>query len=345
MIDHVAPNGSAAVDFEYLVPGMNELHIHGCLGYSVKDTEEEKAVSWLRQLARHGVTGVVVSPCSAPIDVMRASVDFFAGLMEKRIPGAAHILGIHLEGPFMNPLRRGGMLEQDLILPSVESYKRIAGGHEDRIRIVSMAPEMPGADEVIRYLTAHGVHVNAGHSDATAAQMRRAISLGVDGVTHFFNAARPIHHREPGLLTEALLTPGVFLEMISDQVHLAPEILKLVVQAAGARRVAMITDCVPLTGQPDGQYGDIIVKNGSPRLLDGTLAGSGQLMDQDMRGLIEIGIDPWDVFCMASNTPARRIALRNEGDIAPCFHANLLGLNEDFRVGSVFLDGEENPVD
>ena len=195
---------------------------------------------------------------------------------------------------------------------------------------------------MIRFLRSLGVRTNAGHSNATAAEMRAAIDTGLDGVTHFFNAARPIHHREPGLLVEALLHDEVYCEMISDLVHLAPETVRFLVRFAGVNRVAMITDAVPLTGLADGEYGEIVVTDGSPRKRDGTLTGSRWLHDQDARALMnQAGIDPWDVFYMACHTPARRIGLTDCGDIAPGLRADLVCMSEDYHVLSTFVSGRQ----
>ena len=271
---------------------------------------------------------------------MRGAVRLFASLADREEPDGARVLGVHLEGPFINVAKKGGMRAECVLPPSPENWRRITGDCEGAVRLVSLAPEIPGAAEMIRYLSGRGIRVNAGHSDATATEMRAAIAEGLDGVTHFFNAARPIHHREPGLLVEALLHDEVYCEMIADLVHLAPETVRFLVKCAGAGRIAMITDAVPMTGVEDGEYGDIVVTDGSPRKRDGTLTGSRWLHDQDVRGLIfRAGIDPWDVFRMACLTPARRIGLTDAGDIAAGFRADLVCMTEDYRVLSAWVSG------
>ncbi len=341
VIRRVTRDAGPACDVPVLVPGMIDVHIHGGRGYSVRETDPGRAAAWLRMLAAHGVTGVLASPSTAPADDIRRACEFYAGIMENPVPGGAKVLGLHLEGPFINPVRKGGMDESSVLAPTAENWERITGSAAWAVRLISLAPEMPGAPELIRFLRLRGVRVNAGHSDATAEEMRRAIGEGLDGVTHFFNAARPIRHRDPGLLAEALVHDGVYCEMISDLVHLLPETIRMLAQAAGSARVEMITDAVPMTGMRDGEYDRIVVTDGSPRLHDGTLTGSRWLNDRDARALIsDVGLDPWDVFRMASNTPARRVGLTNVGDIAPQYRADLAAMTDDYRVLYTLVDGE-----
>lgn len=340
IIQRITQNVTGKIDVPVLIPGMTDLHIHGFMGYNIMDPNPDKAKAWLRRLAAHGVTGVLSSPATAQIAKMREATALYAGLMEERTPGCAHVYGIHLEGPFINPEKKGGMDPKAIVSPSVENYEAIVGSYGFAIKQVTLAPEMPGASELIRYLVKRGVRVNAGHSNATAEEMRDAISIGVTGVTHFFNAARPIAHRDPGLLTEAMITPSVFCEMISDLVHLAPEIIRMLVQAVGPRRISIISDAGALTGMPDGIYGDIKMVDGSPRLMDGTLTGSRIMMDEMVYALIDEGIDPWDVVCMASWTPIQRIGLLARGDIAPLYAADLTAMTEDFKVLFTVLDGQ-----
>lgn len=323
-----------------LVPGMIELHVHGSLGYNAASPNEEENTVWLERLATHGVTGVLPTLSSSPPEKIREAIAFYGDMMQAPVPSGAKVLGVHLEGPFLNLKKKGGINGQYILSPSIEHYQRLLGEHANAVKLITVAPELEHAAELIRYCKQNGVCVNAGHSDASAEEMRQAIACGLDGVTHFFNAAKPITHRDPGFLTEALLNESVFCEMVSDLCHLAPEILRLLVKTAGAKRLAVVTDAVPLTGMPDGRYGDRVVIDGSPRLENGTLTGGRYLMDACVRALIEIGISPWDVFCMASNTPARRIGLQDVGDIAPSYRADLVAMDEDYRVLFTLIDGK-----
>ncbi len=324
----------------FLIPGMIELHTHGSLGYDVSAPDSEKNADWLRRLAQHGVTGVLPTTAShAPADLQRA-ISFYNGIMCRPIESGAKILGVHMEGPFLNKAKKGGMIEEHILAPSVESFRQIVGAYESTVKQITLAPEEDGAIALIRYLKEHGIRVNAGHSNATAEEMRRAIDAGLDGVTHFFNAAHPILHRDPGFLTEALLNDGVFCEAVCDLVHIAPEMIRLLIKCAGAKRMIAVTDSVFETGLPDGVYGDRIVTDGSPRLFDGTLTGGRYLTDDCARALIGIGIDPWNVFCMTSHTPALRLGLTNAGDIAPGYTADLVEMDESYRVLRTVIDGK-----
>ena len=329
-------------DVPVLIPGMIDLHIHGCIGYNcMSHMEAEKAESWLHSLAVHGVTGVLPGLSTAPVDSMRKAMDFFTHYYDHPAPACARVHGIHLEGPFCNPVKKGGMNENAMIAPTVENYEAIVGDNGYAVRLLALAPELPGAVDLIRWLTLPNVPISACHSNATCEEMVAAIEAGLTGVTHFFNAARPIGHRDPGLLTAAIIDPRVFCELVGDQVHVRPEVMRMLIQAVGPRRITLITDCGELTGLPDGRYGDLIVVDGSPRKLDGTLTGSCKLMDRVVRDLIQTGFDPWEVFCMACNTPAKRIGLTTHGDIAPQYTADLVAMTDDYQILYTLIDGEK----
>lgn len=342
VISRITQDATGEPDVPVLIPGMIDLHIHGCMGYNcATHLEAEKAEQWLHDLAQHGVTGVLPGLSTGPVDRMREGMDFFAHYYENPVAGCARVHGIHLEGPFCNPVKKGGMNEKYMIAPTVENYEAIVGDKGYAVRLLALAPELPGAVDLIRWLVKRNVPVNACHSNATCEEMNTAIEAGLTGVTHFFNAARPIAHRDPGLLVAAMIVPHVFCELVGDQVHVRPEVIRMLVQAMGPRRIALITDCGELTGLPDGRYGDLVVVDGSPRKLDGTLTGSCKLMDRMVRDLIAAGLDPWDVFCMACNTPARRIGLTTHGDIAPRYTADLVAMTDDYQVLFPVIDGEK----
>ena len=324
-----------------LIPGMIELHVHGSLGYNASFGDACENAVWLRRLASHGVTGVLPTLSSSPAQKICRAVAFYDDVRRQPIANAARVFGVHLEGPFLNAEKKGGIDGRYLHAPSVAHFQSLCGAHEEAVKLITVAPELEGSQELIRYLRDRGICVNAGHSNATAEQMREAIACGLDGVTHFFNAARPMTHRDPGFLTAALLNPNVYCEMVSDLVHVAPEVLCLLVRTAGPRRMAVVTDAVTLTGMPDGRYGDRVVVEGSPRLENGTLTGGRYLMDDCARALIGIGLDPWDVFCMTSHTPSRRIGLTNVGDIAQGLDADLVAMDEQYQVLFTMIGGEE----
>lgn len=342
VIHHISQDAGEDCDVPVLIPGMIDLHVHGFNGFDVNITNHKQAAAWLELEAAHGVTALLATVSSAPMGDIRASVGLFDELTEKPVESGSKVLGVHLEGPFISIKRKGGMNEETICPPSIENYKKMTDGHEKAIKLISLAPEIEGAAELICYLRDRNVCINAGHSDATAAEMQRAVSLGVDGVTHFFNAARPIHHRDPGMLTAALLDKDVYCEMISDMEHLAPEIIHLLIQTAGAHRIAVITDSISFTGMPDGEYGETVVIHGAPKKRkDGTPNGGCCLMDDCVRKLISIGVDPWDVFCMTSYTPARRIRMNRLGDIAPLHMADMVAMDETYHVLFTVVNGRK----
>ena len=292
LIERIERDASASeCTVPLIIPGMIELHTHGSFGYDVCMPERAGCEAWLCRLAARGVTGVLPTTDSESPQELQGALAFYSSAMDNPIPDGAKVLGVHMEGPFLNKSKKGGMKEEYIIPPSIDAFRKITGVYRGAVKQITLAPEMDGALALVRYLRAQGIRVNAGHSDATAEEMRRATEAGLDGVTHFFNAARPIHHREPGLLAEALLHDEVYCEAVCDLVHLAPEILQFLIKCVGARRLCAITDAVRETGLPDGVYGDRVVKDGSPRLFNGTLTGGRYLSDDCACALIEIGVD------------------------------------------------------
>jgi len=339
-IQSVQPITAQTYDYPLLVPGYIEQHIHGGHFYCVENPDAEAGAQWLQEEAKHGVAALYPSPSTHAVSIMKRGTEIFSEYMKHRVEKGAAVLGIHLEGPFVNPVRKGGMEEESILPPSIEALQEIAGQYLDQIKLVSLAPEMDGADELLQFLVSHHIKINAGHSDATAEQMKHAIECGVDGITHFFNATRPIHHREPGLLAIGMMNPSVYCEMIGDLVHLSPDTIRFLVQMVGPSRICLITDAIEYTGVEDGIYGDKQVVNGSPRLMDGTLLGSRYLMDKVVQSLIGIGLDPFDVFRMASWTPAQRMGEKDLGNLAPGYRAMITALDEKYNVKNTFIDGK-----
>ena len=256
-------------------------------------------------------------------------------------------LGIHLEGPFISHARRGVHPVEHLLPPSVETFERFWQAARGRIRIMTLAPELEGAIELIAAAAARGVCVSLGHSDADFATAERGIAAGARHATHTFNAMRPLAHRDPGIVGAVLTDNRVTADIIADGIHLDPSIVKLVAQAKGPDQTVLITDATAATGMPDGRYRlgsiEVDVKDGQCT-CDGKLAGSVLTMDRAVRNLARFA--EWDLplaVGAASRNPARVVGSNNKGVLAPGSDADFVVLDFEGNVLRTFIAGQECP--
>ncbi len=321
-----------------LIPGLIDLQVNGGAGIDCSRCGPDGYDVLGRYLAATGVTAYLPTVVSAPLDGMRRALEVAAAAMPRRGALPA-ILGVHMEGPYLNPLRRGAHRSQDLRHPSVEEIEETFRRARGALRMVTLAPELEGAEAVVRRLTAEGVLVALGHTDAGYDEIRAAAQWGARMVTHVFNAMRGIHHREPGAAGGALLTPALTVGVIADLVHLHPAVLALIARVAGPGRVALVTDAVPAAGMERGTFTlgpqTVELRNGVPRLGDGTLAGSVLQMVRAVLNFAEAaGVGLRDAVQAASVVPARLLGLGRKGRIARGCDADLVVLDRD---GSVVL--------
>ncbi len=335
-------------DAKTIAPGFIDIHAHGGNWYDVMAPDRDSLAEWLLILAKHGVTGVLIGVYTHPIEKMQYCMDFYAEAMKEQSAGkypGAQMLGVHLEGPFVSKKRLGAMDTSSVQSPSVETFLKICHGHEDIVRLIALAAEEEGAPELIAYCRSRGIRISLGHSNATAEEARYAFAAGVSGITHFFNAAPPMHHRDPGMLMEALLSKGVFAETICDLQHVKAEALLLLHAVKGSERMMIISDSVQTTGLPDGEYqvsdsapgGYYIIQNGATYVPGGTLAGGGAYSDRAIRNLVSIGIPFQDALCMASQTPAQYLGLDDLGKLIPGAKANFVLLDAENNVCSACI--------
>jgi len=248
---------------------------------------------------------------------------------------------MHLEGPFLSPLRKGAHDERNIVAPDLELAARLLAA--GKVTMMTLAPERPGALDLVTMLVEHGVVVSCGHSDATAAEAKAAFGRGASVVTHLFNAQRPFAHREPGIAGAALDSDAIS-SIIVDGLHLAEETVRIVMAAAPGR-IALITDSVSAAGRPDGRYplGDrtVTVRDGAVRLDDGTLAGSVLTMDQAVRNTIDLGVPFEDAVAAASAVPARAVRRNDLGSLRPGSVADVVVLDDALFVLRTLVGGEE----
>lgn len=329
-----------------LIPGMIDVHIHGANGYDMMDGTEQSIQQVSRACASSGCTSFLATSVSSTIEDLLGMINSV-----KRVIGreeGAIIAGIHLEGPYLNRKRKGMQNEKYLRHPDMDEIQEIYREADDRIKMVTIAPELPGGTELIDFLQEQGTIVAVAHSDATYEEAKQAFARGASHVTHCFNGMRPIHHRDPGLIVAAFEEEHVSLQAIVDHVHLHPAIVRMMHRVKGARGMVLITDALQAMGLGDGTYTfgghQVEVSGGIARLKDGTLASSTITMNKALQLTVELGISLTDAVRMAATTPADILGDDHTGRIAPGCQADLVLLNDNFDVQWTMIQGRMIPL-
>jgi N-acetylglucosamine-6-phosphate deacetylase len=354
------PNNATVIDFTrdfpdaILAPGFIDIHIHGGAGIDVMRAALGDLPRLARFLATHGVTGYFPTTVAAPLDQTCAALERIAQTIEaaqdfrsSNDAGRALPLGIHLEGPFLSHKRRGVHPPENLLEPTLEIFERLWQAARGHVRMMTIAPELPGAMEVIEEAARRNVCVSIGHSDATLQAAKSAVKAGARHATHTFNAMRPLDHREPGILGEALTSDQLTADIIVDGIHVAPEVVKLFLKAKGIERSVLITDATAATGMPDGTYQlgpiKVEVKDGRCTVAgegDGKLAGSVLTMDRAVRNVMQFaGWSLQNSVRAATFNPAAAAGLAQHGHITPGAEANLVVLSPDGQVRKTIVRG------
>ena len=316
-----AREGESVISLEgdYLLPGFVDVHIHACQGHDAMQGEAAlRAMS--RALYQAGVAAFLPTTMSAPPADTRRAMEAIRAVMTHPEARGAQVLGAHMEAPFLQSTRAGAQQAAWLQNPDWTAFCDMAGDMHT-VRIVTIAPELPGAEAFIRRVAEAGVTVSLGHTAATAEQTHLAADWGATHVTHTFNAQSPLNHRAPGVPGAALVDDRLYAEVIADGVHLHADVVKLLCRAKGSRRAVAITDAMEAAGMPDGSYTlggqAVTVRAGEARLADGTLAGSVLTMPQALHHLIHhFGIAPADAVRMCTETPAASIGEQVLGRMA-----------------------------
>lgn len=341
--------GEAVLSFAdgVLAPGFIDLQVNGGAGVDCLRCGPDAYDTLGRYLAATGVTAYLPTITSAPLEEMRRAIDVARLAAQPAAPPAPlpEILGVHLEGPYLNPLRRGAHRAQDLRHPEVAEIAETCGRAQGSVRIVTLAPELEGAEAVVRWLVAKRVTVALGHTDAEYDEMATAAAWGARMVTHVFNAMRGFHHREPGAAGAALLLPGLTVGVIADLHHLHPGALQIIARAAGMSRVALVTDAISAAGMGRGNFtlgGQAVdVRDGVARLADGTLAGSTLAMVRAVQNFARAAaVSTRDAVQAASLVPARLLGLSRKGRIAPGADADLVVIDRDGGVALTLTRGQ-----
>ena len=333
------------VDFDLrgraLIPGFVDQHCHGGGGNTFITTDAAEAFRAAELHLRHGTTSIMASLVTGTREALTEQIRTLTPLVDQDV-----LLGIHLEGPWLSTLHCGAHDSALLRAPDGAEVGELLAVGGGRIKMVTIAPELPGSIQAIHQILRAGAVVAIGHTDANYEQAKLAIEAGATVATHLSNAMRPLHHRDPGAIGALMEDPRVTVELIADGVHVHPAVLRLVHNEAGTARVALITDAMGAAGAPDGRYLlgqlEVDVVDGTARLVEGgAIAGSTLTLDWAMRYVVlEGGVSLDQVVQMLSTNPARMMGLDDRGVIAPGKRADLLVLGPRLEVESVMRRGD-----
>ncbi len=326
-----------------VAPGLIDVHMHGSAGSELMDGTEEALRTMARFLVKSGTVGFLPSTVTAMEERTQAVAELVAGYTGA--DDEAEVLGIHLEGPYINERYKGAQYGPAIRQPDLDELAKLHGILGGKLRLVTLAPEIPGSLGAVAWLKERGVSASIGHSDATYEQALAGFEAGITHATHTYNGMRGLHHREPGVLGAILATPGIWAELVADLVHVHAGAIKVMVRSVGTKSIVLITDAIQATGLPDGEYvlGDqpIFVKDGAARLAEGNLAGSTLTMLRAVRNMIhEIGVPIPEAFRMASHNPAQSIKLEDRGWIREGNRADFVILTDNYEVQKTIIAGK-----
>lgn len=349
LIRQITPEkASESVDFPDLiaVPSFTDIHTHGIKGLDSADLSKDAMKDWMRALPETGVLNFVPTLVSTNRSGVKRFLDIVESVSGYNMDNetVANPLGARLEGPFISTAKKGAQNAKYLLKPSISNYDEITG-NSDTVRIVDIAPELPGALDLIELLRDRNKTISIGHSDATYLQARAGSAAGATIATHLFNAMREIQHREPGITGEVLLDKNIYAELINDKNHLSAEIIKLAIKAKGLKKIIAVTDSIAAAMMPDGEYklGDQIIRVEAGKCeIKGTetIAGSTLTMDQALRNFVHQGINLQDALKFLTENPAKALRIKGLGKIEISEKCNVTLLDSDLRVKAVIADGK-----
>jgi N-acetylglucosamine-6-phosphate deacetylase len=331
----------------YVIPGLVDLHIHGCANHDFCDGSAAAIRTIARHLASRGVTSFLGTSMSLPEARLAEIFGIASQWIDVKMSGGATLRGIHMEGPFFAPAKRGAQAEQFMIDPDPELFERLYAASGQSIRILDIAPELPGALPLIR-LAANRLTVALAHSAASYDTAMAAFDVGASHVTHLYNAMTPFSHRSPGILGAAV-DAGATADVICDGIHVHPSAIRVAFSLFGPAKIALVSDAMRACGLPDGVYElgglPVHVQGSQAALADGTLAGSVTDLHAGLRRAIEFGIPLADAVKAATLNPARIAGIDSAvGSITPGKQADLLLLDQQLQIITVIINGQVLPA-
>ena len=323
----------------YVLPGFIDTHIHGSNGVEFYFSNGEGSVkSALDWLCEQGVTSCLMTLATEQDEDYRLDCERYVRENDDRL------IGIHCEGPFMNYARRGGLTAENLQEPNVELLERINGYCGGALKIVSLAPEVPGATEVIKHLCEVGIKVSMAHTDASFEEAADGVEAGISRVTHLYNAMRPFSHRDPSAVGCALTDDRLNCELICDLHHVSAPAIKLAVRSKGVDNITMISDSSFFAGMQEGVHRyagrEYIVKDGFARLPNGTICGSACSLAVGAKNMFSLGFSPEEIAVMACVNPAKAAGCTDRGELKTGLRADIIVLDSEFNVTAVFVKGK-----
>lgn len=326
------------VNGAYIAPGFIDTHIHGIGGFSADDADSKSILKMSDILASYGVTSFIPTIGATPEKQLMPKIKAVLKAMGRE--KGAHILGIHLEGPFLSPERIGGQ-EQEGISPVDLAYmERIYKTTKGKIINMTVAPELKGMRDLALYCIEKGIILQAGHTNATYDQMIEGMQANIMHVTHMFNAMRPLHHREPGTVGAALTHPEISCEIIGDGVHVNPNLIQLLMKSKPLSQLVLITDSLKYAKAEIPADADFYFDQCFKRKADNVIIGSGITMLDGFKNLVSYGIPPEKAIRMASVNPAKIMQQPHKGLIIPGYDADLVVFNQDFDIIHTIIDGQ-----
>ncbi|MGM8215112.1 N-acetylglucosamine-6-phosphate deacetylase [Bacillaceae bacterium W0354] len=326
-----------------LVPGFIDGHIHGALGYDVMDDDEAALRTMAQALPAEGTTTFVATTITNPLHDLERAIERVRDYESQ--PGEAEIIGLHIEGPFIEKSKAGAQPEKDILTPDREVAERFLEKANGLIKTMTIAPELDEDGSFIKFLVENGVNVSAGHTDANYKEIVQAVERGVSQLTHLCNAMNGVHHRDVGAVGAAILIKDLYSEIIADGIHISDEMLTILYQSIGPERLMLITDSMRAKGKDDGTYTlggqEVTVKNGMATLADGTLAGSILKMDEGVRHFMKAtGATFVEMIQMASINPAKQLAIFDrKGSIKEGKDADFLIVDDQFNIKQTYCKG------
>lgn len=334
-------------DNYHVVPGFIDVHIHGANGVDVMDGTFNALDNLSHALAAEGTTSYLATTMTASSEVVSRVVQNVGDyVQQQQSVRGANLLGVHLEGPFLSLEKVGAQSAKEISMPNIEyirDWQKVSG---DSIKLVTLAPELPNSSEFIKFLKTQNIIASIGHTNATYAETLAAVAAGCSHVTHLFNAMRGIHQREPGVVTAALLSDALSVELIVDGVHLHPAVVELITKIKNKEKIILVTDAMRAKCLAEGVYDlggqSVCVKNNVASLEDGTLAGSVLMMISAVRNMMKFtNCSLLEAVRYAAENPAKMLGIFDKkGSIAANKDADIAVLDDKFNVVLTMVGGE-----